>query len=855
MIHTFIGNLGHLLVIIAFVTSMVAAFSYWHSSRLGDSLEAVQMKKFARMFFVVHSVAVIGIVASLFYIIYNHYYEYHYAWSHSSNNLPTHFMISCFWEGQEGSFLLWIFWHVLIGLVLIKLAGKWENEVMSIFTFVQAFLVSMILGVVFFDLKIGSSPFILLRDVSEAPIFLSNPDYIPEDGSGLNPLLQNYWMVIHPPTLFLGFAGTLVPFAYCMAGLWKGNFKEWVKPALPWAQITALILGLGIMMGAYWAYETLNFGGMWNWDPVENAVYIPWIILVAAIHLMVVFRKSGAALTASMILVIASFVLVLYATFLTRSGILGEASVHSFTDLGLSGQLLLYLLAFAILSVYLLVRKWKVIPKTNKEIDTYTSEFWIFIGATVLCLSGFQVLVPTSIPVFNSFLGIFGIESNMAPPADQVMFYTKFQLWFGVGIALLSGTAQFFWWGKMDKQRLQHNLSIPLLLTFTLSGAIIMLWEMSNWQYIVLLTTSIYAVISNLFVLFRLAKKKVSLSGGAVAHIGISIMLIGILFSSGYSKTVSMNNTGLLYNREFSDEMNKENLLLFRNEPSKMSDYQLAYKGQRIQSEQVPGYIDTEKLMMIRDPYKAIAREDLVYKGQTYAKKGDTIQIYNENTYYEIEYAKDNGEVFTLYPRIQNNPQMGYVPSPDINTFLTGDLYTHITNIPDPESEEQWSDPETHELSLRDTFFVNDYVAILDNVVRTEEVVGVNLGEKDVAVKAQIRVFGENGVHDLNPVYLIKNMQRGVIPEVSVDLGIRINFDDIDPQSQKFTFTSSTTQKDWVILKALEKPHISFVWIGTILMCIGLGLAFVRRTKEAKERKGSAGAKKRKPSVGKEVVS
>jgi cytochrome c-type biogenesis protein CcmF len=248
MIHTTIGNIGHLFVIFSFVASLVATFAYFKASI--STSEQDSWKRFARTAFYVHSFSVIGVVATLFSIIYNHYYEYHYAWSHSSNLLPTHYMISCFWEGQEGSFLLWIFWHVCLGLVLMNTSKHWESSVMAVFAFVQAFLTSMILGVVIFeDIKIGSSPFLLLKEaMADAPIFKLNPNFIPKDGNGLNPLLQNYWMVIHPPTLFLGFATTLVPFAFCIAGLQTKQYKTWVKPALPWAIFGAMILGVGIIL-------------------------------------------------------------------------------------------------------------------------------------------------------------------------------------------------------------------------------------------------------------------------------------------------------------------------------------------------------------------------------------------------------------------------------------------------------------------------------------------------------------------------------------------------------------------------------------------------------------------------------
>ncbi|MEJ2004405.1 MAG: cytochrome c biogenesis protein CcsA, partial [Cyclobacteriaceae bacterium] len=316
--HILIGNLGHLFVIIAFVMAVFSSFSFYKAT-VSSFAEKQEWLKTGRIFYFIHAASVFGIVTSLFIIIYNHYFEYHYAWSHSSLQLPTQYMVSSFWEGQEGSFLLWMFWHAILGIIIIATNKFWESSVMTIFTAVQAFLSSMILGVVLpvIEFKIGSSPFILLRDALDAPIFQQNPDFVPQDGTGLNPLLQNYWMVIHPPTLFLGFALTVVPFSYTIAGLWLRKYRDWVRPALPWSLFAAAILGLGILMGGYWAYETLNFGGYWNWDPVENAVYVPWLFLIAAIHTMISFRKSNTALKASVILTVVMYVLILYSTFLT----------------------------------------------------------------------------------------------------------------------------------------------------------------------------------------------------------------------------------------------------------------------------------------------------------------------------------------------------------------------------------------------------------------------------------------------------------------------------------------------------------------------------------------------------------
>ena len=832
MINTFVGQLGHFFVITSFVSALIAAWAYVKAANTND-LEAPSWRRFARGAFFVHGGLVLGVVATLFYIIYNNLFEYHYAWTHSSSSLPAYYMVSSFWEGQEGSFLLWIFWHVVLGFVLIYANRRttWEAPVMAVFALVQAFLASMILGIVVGDLKIGSSPFLLLRDVMEAPVFAMNPDYVPEDGTGLNPLLQNYWMVIHPPTLFLGFATTLVPFAFCIAGLWKKRYESWVKPTLPWALFSAAVLGLGIIMGAIWAYETLNFGGYWNWDPVENAVYVPWLILVAAIHTLLIFKNNGTALRTSMVLVISMFVLILYSTFLTRSGILGDTSVHSFTDLGMSGQLLLYMLFFMVGAIALAAVRWKEVPTSEKEASAYSREFWIFIGATTLCLMGFQVLVPTSIPVYNAIVEGLGGISNMAPPADQIEFYTKFQLWFAVAIALLSGTGQFFFWKKMDADRLKEAITIPFIITLLVSSAAILIGKITNPVYILLLTASIYSVVANTSVLIQLAKRKVKLIGGSVAHIGVAMMFIGILFSSGYSEVVSINHSGrLIFSEDVPQKENVENLFLWVNDSREMLDYTLTYKGRRTEVDGVPGYVNQKLLRFTEDEHVAIARKDLVVEGKTYFAKGDSVGIHPENTYHEILYThQESGEEFTLYPRSQVNEAMGgLLASPDIRHTAWKDLYTHVSAISNDE-EKKWSEPKEMPVKMGEQFFVNDYVATLHSIQRVDEVEGIDLQEGDLAVQATVVVAAENQEYALKPVYLIRDRMVGRVADTETELGARISLLTISPEDNTFTFGVETTQKDYIVLKAIEKPLINVLWIGTLLMLFGFGIAIYRR--------------------------
>ncbi|MCU0340990.1 MAG: cytochrome c biogenesis protein CcsA [Spirosomaceae bacterium] len=862
-----LGNLGHLLVIISFVTALVATFAYFRASNLtplppllnereespplsvgrGAGAGGGVWLRFARLSFYVHAAAILGVCVTLYVIIYGHHFEYHYAWSHSSKALPWYYMISCFWEGQEGSFMLWMFWQAVLGVILIRKVGTLEAPMMTVYALVQAFLTSMILGVVIpgVDFKIGSTPFLLMREaMPDLPVWATNPDFIPKDGNGLNPLLQNYWMVIHPPTLFLGFALTLVPFAFLMAGLWRKQVIEWIRPTLPWALLAGVVLGVGILMGGYWAYETLSFNSYWSWDPVENAVYVPWLVLIAALHTMIIAKKNATALKASVILVIAQFVLILYSTFLTRSGILGNASVHSFTDLGLSGQLLMYLLVFIAVAVFLAARAWKLMPSDDEEVSTYSREFWIFMGATVLCLAAFQVIIPTSIPVWNSIVESFGGKSNLAPPTDAITYYTKFQMWFFAVIAVLTGIGQYFWWKRVKKGNLQDLLT-PLWITLFVTAIIIGFGNLNKGkdtatflQYIAFLTAAMFGFVANLFIIFNIIKGNYRLSGGAITHIGAALMLIGILWSSGYQKIVSLNASGLMISRdEFftkdSNKENKENVLLWLGQATKMGDALLTYRGPRTEIRGVPQYVPSSWIDIIEGDFRAVCLRDIAIGDKTYHKKGDTVKVYPENVYYEVEYREASGRITTIFPRIQFNERMGAVTSPDIKRELNKDLYSYVMMGGNPNEIEEWSKTESFTVALQDTFFVNDYVATLEGVGRTDAVEGVTLNPNDVAVKAQVKIFDKEREYFMTPTFAI-NQDRMVLrkPEVSEELGLRMQFMAIDPKTGKFTFDINSKQRDYIVMKAVEKPLINVLWIGTLILAFGFGLATIRRFRE-----------------------
>ncbi len=789
------GKLGHAFVILSFIASLFAFIAYSFSSAKVENQE-LSWKRLGRIAFWIHGLSVIGIVVTLFFIIYFHYYEYFYAWSHASRALPTHYIVSAFWEGQEGSFLLWTFWHIVIGLVLMYSAKNWEAPVMAVVSLAQVALSSMLIGVYVLEYKIGSSPFILLREAMEAPIF-AQANYLEfiTDGNGLNPLLQNPWMVIHPPVLFLGFASTIVPFAFALAGLYKRDYSGWITPALPWTLFGVMILGTGIIMGGAWAYESLNFGGYWAWDPVENASLVPWLTMIGAVHVMNAYKRTGNSLPTTFILVIVTFILILYATFLTRSGVLGDSSVHSFTDLGMSGQLLVFLGIFVILGVYFLVKRWKEFPRKSEEESTYSREFWLFIGSLVLTLSAFQVLATTSIPVFNKIFG-----TNVAPPADPIGHYNQWQLPMAILILVLTTIGQLLKYKKSSPAEFYKRLMWPFIAAVGLTLAVFIPYEIYAGPYIALIFASAFALFGNLEMM-RTQFKKIKTAGAAVAHIGFALMMLGVLISSARKEVVSINQSGYSYGENFDEKANRENVLLWKDEPLEMNNYRVTYVGD---------------------------------------------SVAEPNHYYKVFYEKLNADrtvaySFMLTPNAQINPKMGLIASPDTKHYLGHDLYTHVTQVIDKSTvkdQPAYKDPKAY------TFKVNqaDTVMLADNLLILEGLntnLGAEMAEKtagaEIAVSARLKVKTLQGDRFLEPVYAIKNGTE--FRYDATDEALQVSFQKIDPKSgtiQLLIAEKNPGPKEYVIMKAIKFPMINLLWLGTVVLVIGFSMAVMDRYREAK---------------------
>ena len=686
--HTWMGQLGTLLISIAFASAALCGASYLFSTRTESS---ASLRKLARGAFWIHGVSVIAIIGSLLWMLFQGWFEFDYVWKHSNNQMPGRYILSALWEGQAGSFLLWIFWHVVLGAILVVRRGKWEPYVMTVVALVQVFLVSMLLGVYVGDQKIGSNPFVLVRELPDniGLPWTSMPDYLQEipnfkDGRGLNPLLQNYWMTIHPPMLFLGFASVLIPFSFAIAGLWRKKLQDWIKPALPWTYFSIGALGLGILMGGAWAYEALSFGGFWAWDPVENASLVPWLTLVGAGHVMIVNRRKNNSLFSAFFLTLISFILILYSTFLTRSGVLGDTSVHSFTGEGLMGQLILYLLFFVGLSVSLLildkrlrlgyiasslvlvifgfasgqftaaittflilsplvmiVTYQKHFPRAKEEEKLWSREFWIFIGSLVLLLSAIQITFETSKPVWNllaepfsgAFLwlydvtGIDGFEAlangNLAPHSDVIMHYNRWQVPFAFIVLLLISVGQYFRYKNTDMKAFFRKIWLSFAISVGITALIATLMDFWADQFtlVVLLFTSVFAVAANFDYFIRIAKGRWDRAGSSLAHIGFGLLLLGALLSTGKSVKISENTTGLDIKGLSENFSNQEDILLFKGDTIAMERYFVHYKDKEKRKGDV--YYEVEYFDRVKRTYQEGDR--VFVAGGVYMAKEDHV--------------------------------------------------------------------------------------------------------------------------------------------------------------------------------------------------------------------------------------
>ncbi len=851
--HLLPGQLGHFFIVLSLVASLVATVAYYLATTAKTVDATVHWKKLARYAFITEVISVFAIFGILFYIIYNHLFEYKYAWQHSSLSLEFKYLLACFWEGQEGSFLLWSIWHCVLGLVLIRWSKQWEAPVMTVVSFAQMILATMIAGLYVFGQKIGSNPFILLRDsgvLDNAPALHVNfditqplrQDYMLsiKDGNDLNPLLQNYWMVIHPPVLFLGFASTIIPFAFAIAGLWTKKFGDWIKPALPWALFAAAVLGVGIMMGAMWAYESLTFGGYWAWDPVENASLVPWLILIAGIHTSLIYKHTGHSLRSTHLFFILSFIFILYSTYLTRSGVLGDSSVHSFTDLGMNVQLYLLLFSIvwggAILAARNVRMKWITgiaaaailllswisggayigfmallagvgfiiyhiqtqVPTIHKEESSSSREFWMFIGALVFFLSALLIISITSLPVFNKVFKV-----NLAGPENEEHFYNLVHVFIAVIIALLTAVTQYFRYKGTPGKIFFKKIAIPTVIAVVAATLLVIFYNIEFYKegpgflgaIWLALASSIYAVIANASYIWIGLKGKLRIAGGSVSHVGFGMVLAGILISASNKEMLSKNTSGIFINfGKDSQEKPGENLTLVKGVKTDMGKYWVTYES-------------------------------------------DSAHPKKQLWFYNIRFQrKDGKEEFVLQPNafINYKGNEGLMANPDSRHYLDHDVFTYITSLPDPEKRDDTATFRTHALKPGDSLFYSNGFMILEDVKTSNDVPSEIFGEQGSLYETPLKIYAKTGsIYSVTPRLAFAKGGYIALPDTINAESMILQLQKVNPdKSIELAVKESDSIMEYVTLKAYKFPMINLLWAGVVITAIGILMSMVHRIRQ-----------------------
>ena len=509
-------------------------------------------------------------------------YSVQYIWKNSNPDLTSGYRFATFWADQEGTFLLWALLTTILGVIFFWKSRDDERWVMPFYSLIFVFLFSMMNVISPFGLhslapdENGYNQIVDAMVVSGIPIpqtYFERLIYMlglapvyaipPESARGLNELLQNPWMRIHPPTLFLGYSSMALPGCMALGALAKRDYDSWVNRAAPWLMWAWFVLGVGVFLGAYWAYETLGWGGYWSWDPVENSSFMPWLIGTALIHGLLSQRVRGNYKHINLLLGSLLFVAVLYGSFLTRSGVLSDVSVHSFATPGAAvyTTLSIVLIAWTVMAVGLWVFRFRDIRATIAYDSVWERPFGIFIGLFVLCFSALVVCAGVSWPLVTPLL----LQTKMSA---EYYTYNRLMAPLVFGMCLLIALTPLFSWRRVRKDR---ALKLLVKCSLVIAGMLVLafiptgIWaarggfESQNGPALfVIFLAAVFAVGTSLIMLKRSLKAGLLATGPWLAHIGFTVMLIGVLQTSFFNKTLTFTDipsgqtvSAIGYNMEF----------------------------------------------------------------------------------------------------------------------------------------------------------------------------------------------------------------------------------------------------------------------------------------------------------------
>lgn len=736
---------GIFAISIAFVAASVSAAAFWLFYRDEDE----RFLSLAHRSFAVMGAAIVFSVVLLYYHIFTNNFQLNYVYSYTSLQLSTYYLISTFWAGQEGTFLLWLLLGTFFGMVLMKTTTRREPLVMFFVMLVQAFLLLILLK---------KSPFAMIWHThADVPV-----GFIPRDGASLNPLLQNPWMIIHPPIMFVGYSSTVLAFAFAMNAMVKRKFDQWVIDARPWVIFSTLFLGTGIIMGGYWSYVTLGWGGYWAWDPVENASFVPWLFMAVLLHGIIIQIRQNGLVKTNLFLGGLGFISVLWGSFLTRSGVLADFSVHSFAASDLNLYLITFVALFSGMFLYYFVKSFKEIKSPKFAEGIFSRETFILIGMMSLLFTGIMVFIGTSSPIYT---GLIGEPANVS-----INFYNTISIPVAIFMLFSMAIAPVLIW-KVSQLREKRNLLIGAAISLLIT-VIGVTFGLNKPVSIVLVFLSSFVVIINSIVAFRLITTLPSKGGAYLSHIGIGFMIIGIITSSMYNQS--------------------EKITL----PA--GQFQSTKFGYDIQ------FVDFEQRADGKD------RAKLVVKRQDGSYEADP-------QFYFSEYTQS------------------YMLSPHVKVGINKDIYiSPISFIPG-----QTQHLHQLELAKSETKEVDGL-----NITFNRFVVGEHMDQSPMAVKADLTVTLSQENYDkeitVQPAIWMENGKlQG--SEVSIpDTPYKLHLESIDANEGRILLVveggpeNEDEPKDVLSIEVSEKPLISILWFGCIVLIAGLTISWVDRTRKKK---------------------
>jgi cytochrome c-type biogenesis protein CcmF len=603
-----------------------------------------------------------------------------------------------------------------------------------------------------------------------------------DNGKGLNPLLHNAWITIHPPILFVGFASMSVSFAFAMAGLIRREYHRWIDIALPWTLFGTAVLGFGIMLGGFWAYETLGWGGFWGWDPVENSSLIPWLVVVALVHTMLVQKRTRGLVKTNMILAVASFVMVLYSTFLTRSGILGDTSVHSFVDPGKFAFwiLLLFMVTFVAIGITMVLRRRSDMNIHREEFAPTTREFMLSIGSALIMASAIFVTIGTSWPVIMEVLGLPKV-------AVAIEFYNRVHLVLVPAVLIVNALSLIFLWRSTPRAKMQSLIIFGAAIA-AVATAVMAVIGINDVGQIVLAFTAWFSLAINLRVGISIMSASPAMAGAYISHTGIALLIFGVITTSSYTES--------------------HHAVLVHGVPTPVGEYTLTYLGK----EQV------EKHYADREKYKYFVRIERDGSGETVAA-----------VLYWSDFNKRQSAF--LEPGIRWGLHNDLYVSP--KSTEREDLFKRTTIMRGTSIRAPYDSSVVIELE-RFTMPMEEGQTS-DGRMQMSAVLNVRIGDSIVPLKARTKIAtGASG-----PVF---DPEWVPLPGSTMAVGlaeIARNNEDPTKSTGDLVFRDMSKPmprpREVFTVDFSVKPWISLVWFGVITMVLGFAFSIVRYTRQVRK--------------------